>query len=125
MAPLTRGALPGPTPRPARQHRHYHQHRRQRRLRRFLIPLMLLVAIATGGAYLLFFQVELLSWIIVGLMLTVVFGTPLLCVVGLFLIYVRAMARIGQARSGARAPIVQRTTSAPQTIVVSEVVFDD
>jgi hypothetical protein len=63
-------------------------------------------------------------WIVVGAVLVVVFGTPLLCLVGLVAFYVWALTRAGRRRS---LPPLPRPapTSQPQPIIVGEVVFDD
>ncbi len=123
MAPVMRRMLPGPILRPDRYQRH------QRQLRRVgcvLIALMLLLAaMAASGAYLFFFQAELFAWMIVGALLSIVFGTPFLCVVALFVFYIRAIAHIGQVRYRTRPASIGRTDAVSQTIVVGEVVFDE
>lgn len=70
-------------------------------------------------------QHELVAWIVVGATLTVVFGTPLLCLVGLVAVYLAAIGRMGRAR---RRPPPAPVASAPHpagAILVSEVVIDD
>lgn len=84
-----------------------------------------LSGITVLGGLVLAGQTELVAWIIVGAVLTVVFGTPLLCVVGLFLFYVWAVTRMGRSR---RRPPSTKTSGAQQvaqTVIVGEVVLDE
>lgn len=81
--------------------------------------------IAVLGGLVLAGQTELVAWIVVGAVLTVVFGTPLLCVVGLFLFYVWAVTRMGRSR---RRPPSMKTggvQQVAQTVIVGEVVLDE
>jgi len=57
--------------------------------------------------------------------LTVVFGTPLLCVVGLFAFYVWAVTRMGRSRRHPQPSKAEYTQQVTQTIVVGEVVLDE
>lgn len=84
-----------------------------------------LSGITVLGGLVLAGQTELVAWIIVGAVLTVVFGTPLLCVMGLFLFYVWAVTRMGRSR---RRPPSTKTGGAQQvaqTVIVGEVVLDE
>jgi hypothetical protein len=80
-----------------------------------------------GGMFitlLLIGQDELIAWLVVGAVLVVVFGTPLLCLVGLVVFYVWALTRAGRRRSLPPQPHPAPTSQA-QPIIVGEVVFDD
>lgn len=80
-----------------------------------------------GGMFvtrLLMGQDELIAWLVVGAVLVVVFGTPLLCLVGLVVFYVWALTRAGRRRSLPPQPRPAPTSQA-QPIIVGEVVFDD
>lgn len=70
-------------------------------------------------------QTELVAWIIVGAVLTVVFGTPLLCVVGLFLFYVWAVTRMGRSRRRPPSTKTGGVQQVAQTVIVGEVVLDE
>lgn len=83
--------------------------------------------LAIGGMFvtlLLMGQDELIAWLVVGAVLVVVFGTPLLCLVGLVVFYVWALTRAGRRRSFPPQPRSAPTSQA-QPIIVGEVVFDD
>lgn len=88
------------------------------------LTLVLLCIAAVLGALLLAGQTALVAWLVVGAVLTVVFGTPLLVVLGLLALFVHAMSQMGRAR---RSPQPPRATGAPlaQTIVVGTVVDDE
>jgi uncharacterized membrane protein len=89
------------------------------------VGIVLLSIIAVLGVLVLTGQTELVAWIIVGAVLTVVFGTPLLCVVGLFLFSVWAVTRMGRSRRrppSTKTGAVQRMA---ETIVVEAVVLDE
>lgn len=80
-----------------------------------------------GGMFvtlLLMGQDELIAWLVVGAVLVVVFGTPLLCLVGLVVFYVWALTRAGRRRSLPPKPRPAPASQA-QPIIVGEVVFDD
>jgi flagellar biogenesis protein FliO len=70
-------------------------------------------------------QTDLVAWIIVGAVLTVVFGTPLLCVVGLFLFYVWAVTRMGRSRRRPPSTKTGGVQQVAQTVIVGEVVLDE
>ncbi|NCC35613.1 MAG: hypothetical protein EOM24_26920 [Chloroflexia bacterium] len=81
---------------------------------------VLLSITAILGVLVLTGQSEFVAWIIVGAVLAVVFGTPLLCVVSLFIWYGWAVTRMGRAR---QRPPATKTSAAPQvaqTIIVIE-----
>ncbi|PDW00939.1 hypothetical protein [Candidatus Chloroploca asiatica] len=81
---------------------------------------VLLSITAILGVLVLTGQTEFVAWIIVGAVLAVVFGTPLLCVVSLFIWYGWAVTRMGRAR---QRPPATKTSAAPQvaqTIIVIE-----
>jgi len=81
--------------------------------------------IAVLGGLVLAGQTELVAWIIVGAVLTVVFGTPLLCVVGLFLFYVWAVTRMGRSRRRPPSTKTGGVQQVAQTVIVGEVVLDE
>ncbi len=84
-----------------------------------------LSGITVFGGLVLVGQTELVAWIIVGAVLSVVFGTPLLCVVGLCIFYIWAVTRMGRSR---RRPLSTKTGGAQQvaqTVIVGEVVLDE
>jgi hypothetical protein len=91
-----------------------------------VVALSLLAII--GGTFtflLLTGQDKVIAWMVVGCVLVVVFGTPLLCVVGLVVFYFWALSRVGRART-----IPTRSKPAPAAhrddpVVWGEVVFDD
>jgi len=89
------------------------------------VGIVLLSIIAILGSLVLTGQTELVAWIIVGAVLTVVFGTPLLCVVGLFVFYVWAVTRMGRSRPRPQPAKAGGTQQVAQTIVVGEVVLDE
>lgn len=89
------------------------------------VGIVLLSTIAILGSLVLTGQTELVAWIIVGAVLTVVFGTPLLCVVGLFIFYVCAVTRMGRSRQRPQPAKAGGTQQVAQTIVVGEVVLDE
>ncbi len=89
------------------------------------VSTVLLSIIAILGSLVLTGQTELVAWIIVGAVLTVVFGTPLLCVVGLFVFYVWAVTRMGRSRQRPQPAKARGTQQVAQTIVVGEVVRDE
>lgn len=84
-----------------------------------------LIGLAAFGGLILAGQTELVAWIIVGAALTVVFGTPLLCVAGLFVFYVWAMTRMGRSRQRPPSKKLGGAQQAPQTIIVGDVVLDE
>lgn len=79
---------------------------------------MLVVLVLTG-------QTALVAWIIVGAVLLVVFGTPLLCLLGLVAFYIWAMTRMRRSRSPVRSSPSPAAASPEHPIIVGEVVFDD
>jgi hypothetical protein len=83
-----------------------------------------LSGISVLGGLVLAGQTELVAWIIVGAVLSIVFGTPLLCVVGLFLFYVWAVTRMGRSRQRSPSTKTGGAQQVAQTIVVGEVVLD-
>jgi uncharacterized membrane protein len=89
------------------------------------VGIVLLSIIAVLGVLVLTGQTELVAWIIVGAVLTVVFGTPLLCVVGLFLFYVWAVTRMGRSRRRPPSTKTGGVQQVAQTIIVGEVVLDE
>ena len=89
------------------------------------IVVTLLSGITILGGLVLTGQTELVAWIIVGAVLTVVFGTPLLCVGGLFVFYIWAVTRMGRSRHRPQPAKAGGTQQVAQTIVVGEVVLDE
>lgn len=89
------------------------------------VGIVLLSIIAVLGVLVLTGQTELVAWIIVGAVLTVVFGTPLLCVVGLFLFYVWAVTRMGRSRRRPPSTKTGGVQQVAQTVIVGEVVLDE
>jgi hypothetical protein len=89
------------------------------------VGIVLLSIIAVLGVLVLTGQTELVAWIIVGAVLTVVFGTPLLCVVGLFVFYVWAVTRMRRSRQRPQPAKAGGTQQMAQTIVVGEVVLNE
>ncbi|MFV9507688.1 MAG: hypothetical protein AB4911_24315 [Oscillochloridaceae bacterium umkhey_bin13] len=83
-----------------------------------------LSGISVLGGLVLAGQTELVAWIIVGAVLSIVFGTPLLCVVGLFIFYVWAVTRMGRSRQRSPSTKTGGAQQVAQTIVVGEVVLD-
>lgn len=89
------------------------------------IATVILIVFAILAGLVLAGQTTLVAWIIVGAVLVVVFGTPLLCLVGLFAFNIWALTRLGRSR---RRPAPTHASSAKQTartIVAGEVVIDD
>jgi predicted lipid-binding transport protein (Tim44 family) len=125
-APLVRCAsnpLPpaptSPAPRPPRT--------RWSRVARVLFGLMLGVLGIIGLLTILVLmgQTVLVAWIIVGAVIVIVFGTPLLCLLGLIACYVWAMTRLRRPRSPARPTPSPAAAPAEHPVIVGEVVFDD
>lgn len=84
--------------------------------------------LAIGGAFtflLLTGQDEVIARIVVGCVLVVVFGTPLLCVIGLLAFYVWAITRLGRARRMPQPTNLTPVTPPAHPVIVGEVVFDD
>lgn len=84
-----------------------------------------LCGLAVSGGLILAGQTELVAWIVVGAVLTVVFGAPLICVAGLFVFYVWAMTRVGRSRQRPPSKKAGGAQQATQTIIVGEVVLDE
>lgn len=74
---------------------------------------------------LLFGQTDLIAWLVVGAVLTVVFGTPLLCLIGLIVFYIWALTRAGRSRRLPHHPRPMTASHQAQPVIVGEVVFDD
>ncbi len=108
-----------PPPRPPRT--------RWSRVARVLFGLMLGVLGIIGllTVLVLMGQPVLVAWIIVGAVLVIVFGTPLLCLLGLIACYVWAMTRLRRPRSMARPTPSPTAAPAEHPVIVGEVVFDD
>jgi hypothetical protein len=85
---------------------------------------LVLAVVATFTLLLLTGRDDVIAWLVVGCVLVVVFGTPLLCVVGLVVFYVWAVSRIGRARSLPRRPPAQPTPAPQYPVVVGEVLDD-
>lgn len=74
------------------------------------------------GLLLAFGHTQLVASLLVGAVLCVVFGTPLLCVLGIILFYIWAMTRIRRRPSHPS----QQTTTVPRTApMVTEVILDE
>ena len=79
------------------------------------------LVIGTLGVLLLAGQTDLVASLVVGAVLVVVFGTPLLCVVGIIAFYVWAMTRVR------RPALPQQPTKSPSPrseVVVAEIIDD-
>lgn len=105
----------------------------RRRIRRpwsklaWLAVAVLTLLVLIGGMFtflLLTGQDELIAWIVVGCVLVIVFGTPLLCVVGLFVFYFWALSRLGRARTMSPRSRPSPTTNPDHPIVWGEVLDD-
>lgn len=74
------------------------------------------------GLLLAFGHTQLVASLIVGAVLCVVFGTPLLCVIGIIVFYLWAMTRVHRRPR----PSTQQTTASPRAAsVVTEVILDE
>lgn len=81
--------------------------------------------VAVLGALVLVGQTQLVATIIVGAVLVAVFGTPLLCVIGLFVFYVWAVTRMGRARHRQQPEQARSVRRVAETVVVGEVLLDE
>lgn len=103
-------------------------HRRRLSLVARIVLGIVACVLTIGGMFatlLLMGQDELIAWLVVGAVLVVVFGTPLLCLVGLVVFYIWALTRAGRRRHTPQHPRPAPTSSQVQPIIVGEVVFDD
>ena len=103
-------------------------HRRRLSLVARIVLGIVACALIIGGVFvtlLLMGQDELIAWLVVGAVLVVVFGTPLLCLIGLIVFYVWALTRAGRRRHTPHHPRPAPAPSQAQPIIVGEVVFDD
>lgn len=91
---------------------------------RVLIGLCLCGALVLGtlGALLLAGQTELVATLIVGAVLLVVFGTPLMCVVGIIALYVWSMSRVYRRPARTQSPTPPHTPRGK--VVIAEIVDD-
>lgn len=105
----------------------------QRRTRRswpktaWLAVVVLSLLVLIGGAFtflLLTGQDDVIARIVVGCVLVVVFGTPLLGVVGLFVFYIWALSRVGRARTIPSRPKPSPACQRDDPVVWGEVLDD-
>lgn len=100
-------------------------HRRLAPALRLVLDFCTIAGLLVGvlGLLLAFGYTQLVASLIVGAVVCVVFGTPLLCVIGIVVFYVWAMTRIHRRpNSRAREAIPSRQTP---PIVASEVFLDE
>lgn len=94
------------------------------RARIALALLCLALAVGVSLAALAATRPDLLAWLVVGCVLVVVFGTPLLCVVGLLLVTLWAVSRAGRRRTPPRALQPPAVAHPARDVIVGEVMLD-